>query len=73
MPSANKPGDMKQIAGPGPEAKNRLGSFIGPMAASFQVATPDAPTVGDLETAELYGLHVAEISVQFAPGQDRLT
>lgn len=69
MPSANKPEDMKKIAGPGPEAQNRLGSFIGPMAASFQVATPDAPTLGDLETAELYGRRVAEIAVQFARGR----
>lgn len=69
MPSANKPADMEQVAGPGPEAHNRLGSFIGPMAASFQVATPGAPTLGDLETAELYGRRVAEITVQFAKGR----
>ncbi len=70
MPSANKPEDMKQIAGPGPEAHNRLGSFIGPMAASFQVDIPGAPTLGDLETAELYGRRVAEITVQFARGRN---
>ena len=69
MPSVNKPEEMKQITGPGPEAHNRLGSFIGPMAASFQVATPAAPTLGDLETAELYGRRVAEIAVQFARGR----
>jgi len=43
MPSSNKPEDMNQIAGPGPDAHNRVGSFIGPMAASFQVNPPDAP------------------------------
>jgi hypothetical protein len=36
MPSANQPEDMNQIAGPGPNSHNRVGSFIGPMEASFQ-------------------------------------
>jgi NAD(P)H dehydrogenase (quinone) len=69
MPSANKPEAMNQIAGPGPEAHNRVGSFIGPMAASFQVNPPGAPTKGDLETAELYGRRVAEITLQFVRGR----
>ena len=70
MPSSNKPKDMNQIAGPGPDAHNRVGSFIGPMAASFQVNTPDAPGKGDLETAEIYGRRVAEIALQFARGRN---
>jgi NAD(P)H dehydrogenase (quinone) len=69
MPCANKPEDMKQINGPGPDAHNRLGSFIGPMSASFQVNPPDAPVKGDLETAELYGRRIAEITLQFVRGR----
>jgi hypothetical protein len=50
MPSSNQPEDMNQIAGPGPNSHNRVGSFIGPMEASFQ----NQPLgKGDLETAEL--------------------
>jgi NAD(P)H dehydrogenase (quinone) len=69
MPSANKPEDMERMAGPGPDAHNRVGSFIGPMAASFQVNPPSAPVQGDLETAELYGRRVAEITLQFVRGR----
>jgi len=69
MPCANKPEDMKQITGPGPDAHNRLGSFIGPMSASFQVNPPGAPVKGDLETAELYGHRIAEITLQFVRGR----
>ena len=69
MPSANKPDEMNQIAGPGPEAHNRVGSFVGPMSASFQVNPPAAPVKGDMETAELYGRRVAEITLQFVRGR----
>jgi NAD(P)H dehydrogenase (quinone) len=69
MPSANKPEDMKSITGPGPDAHNRSGSFAGPMSSSFQVNPPDAPANGDIETAELYGKRVAEITVQFLRGK----
>ena len=69
MPSSNHPEAMNQINGPGPDAHNRVGSFIGPMAASFQVKPPDAPSLGDLETAELYGRRVAEITLQFVRGK----
>lgn len=57
-------------AGPGPSAHNRVGSFIGPMAASFQVNPPEAPCQGDLETAEIYGRRVAEITLQFIRGKN---
>ena len=70
MPSANKPEDMTQITGPGPDAHNRVGSFTGPMAASFQVNPPAAPAKGDLETAEFYGRRVAEITLQFVRGRN---
>ncbi|WP_395088264.1 hypothetical protein [Armatimonas sp.] len=61
---------MNQIAGPGPDAHNRVGSYIGPMAASFQIAASGAPSQGDLETAEFYGQRVAEITLQFARGKN---
>ena len=70
LPSANKPEEMSQNAGPGPSAHNRVGSFIGPMAASFQVNPPEAPCQGDIETAELYGRRVAEITLQFMRGKN---
>ena len=70
LPSANKPDEMSQIAGPGPDAHNRVGSSIGPMAASFQVNPPEAPCRGDLETAEMYGRRVAEITLQFIRGRN---
>jgi NAD(P)H dehydrogenase (quinone) len=68
-PSANRPADMTVITGPSPEAHNRVGSFMGAMSASFQVAPPDAPSKGDLETAELYGKRVAEITERFLRGK----
>jgi len=70
MPSSNKPEEMNQITGPGPDAHNRVGSFIGPMAASFQINPPDAPSKGDIETAEMYGRRVAEIALQFIRGKN---
>lgn len=70
MPSDNKPEEMSQIAGPGPSTHNRVGSFIGPMAASFQVNPPEAPCQGDIETAEIYGRRVAEITLQFVRGKN---
>jgi NAD(P)H dehydrogenase (quinone) len=70
-PSANKPEDMKTITGPAPDAHNRVGSFMGPMSASFQVHPGEAPGPGDLQTAELYGKRVAEIAAQFVRGRVR--
>jgi NAD(P)H dehydrogenase (quinone) len=69
MPSANKPEDMKILAGPGPEAHNRVGSFTGPMSSSFQVRPPEAPGQGDMETAEAYGSRVAQITARFQRGK----
>lgn len=69
FPSANDPDAMNNIEGPGPSTHNRQGSFIGPMASSFQVNVPDAPSKGDIETAELYGKRVAEITLQFIKGR----
>jgi NAD(P)H dehydrogenase (quinone) len=39
------------------------------MSSSFHVKPPDGPSTGDLETAELYGRRVAEITLQFARGK----
>jgi len=69
LPSQNRPEELNAVAGPGPEAHNRLGSFIGPTAASFQVKTPAAPPRGDIETAEAYGRRIAEITAQFLNGK----
>jgi NAD(P)H dehydrogenase (quinone) len=69
-PAPNKPEEMTQITGPGPDAHNRVGSFTGPMSASFHVAPPDAPGRGDLETAEAYGRRIAEITLQFVRGRN---
>ncbi len=68
FPSANDMEAMNSIEGPGPDTHNRVGSFIGPMAASFQVNPPDAPSKGDIETAELYGKRVAEITLRWVKG-----
>ncbi len=69
FPAANDPDAMKKIEGPGPETHNRVGSFIGPMSASFQVDPPAAPAKGDIETAEAYGQRVAKITLQFVRGR----
>lgn len=69
MPSANSPESMNSIEGPGPEAHNRVGSLIGPMSSSFQVNPGDAPSKGDLETAELYGKRVADVASQIVAGR----
>jgi NAD(P)H dehydrogenase (quinone) len=66
MPSANEPQGMKTPAGPSPDAHNRVGSFSGAMAASFQLNPGDAPVPGDLATATLYGKRVAEITLRLA-------
>ncbi|RUA01094.1 MAG: NADPH-dependent FMN reductase [Deltaproteobacteria bacterium] len=69
FPSANDPDAMNSTEGPGPDAHNRVGSFIGPMSASFQVDPPASPAKGDIETAEAYGQRVAEITLQLVRGR----
>jgi NAD(P)H dehydrogenase (quinone) len=64
LPAASHPESMGSVQGPGPEVQNRLGSFVGPMSASFQVQTPDAPPAGDIATAEAYGVRVAQIALR---------
>ncbi|MBV8640869.1 MAG: flavodoxin family protein [Verrucomicrobia bacterium] len=69
FPSANRPEDMHAVNGPSPEAINRLGSFTGAMAASFQVAPPTAPVPGDIQTAEAYGKRIAEVTLRWSNGK----
>ncbi|MGW8322329.1 MAG: flavodoxin family protein [Thermodesulfobacteriota bacterium] len=69
LPSQNKPQDMSSPQGPAPDAHNRVGSYAGPMSASFQVNPPETPPKGDIETAELYGRRVAEVTLQFVRGR----
>lgn len=68
LPAANEPESMATIEGPGPQAHNRVGSFIGPMASSFDVQLPEGPSQGDIETAYAYGRRVAQITSQFVKG-----
>lgn len=70
LPAANRPDGMSTLQGPGPDAHNRLGSFLGPMAASFQVDPEEAPSIGDLETAEAYGRRIAEVAHQMKLGRE---
>jgi NAD(P)H dehydrogenase (quinone) len=69
MPAANKPEEMNTIEGPGPDAHNRVGSYVGPMSTSFQVEPGDGPSQGDIETAEMYGRRVAQITLRFDRGK----
>lgn len=64
LPSQNDREAVKTIQGPGPDAHNRSGSFVGAMASSFECGADVAPSRGDLETAELYGRRVAEITLR---------
>lgn len=68
-PAASDPDSMNRIEGPGPEVVNRIGSYIGPMAASFRVNPGDAPSSGDMATAEAYGARVASITQQLVRGR----
>jgi len=43
---------------------NRMGSFLGPMAQTPADATPEEMSTGDLETARLYGVRVAEVAAR---------
>jgi NAD(P)H dehydrogenase (quinone) len=64
LPAFSHPESMGSVQGPGPEVQNRLGSFMGPMSASFQVEPPNAPPPGDVATAEAYGARVAQITLK---------
>jgi NAD(P)H dehydrogenase (quinone) len=69
MPAANDPEGVKTTTGPGPLAHNRMSSYVGAMASSFNVKPPEAPPQGDLETAEMYGARVATVTLQYLKGK----
>ena len=48
---------------------NRMGSYIAPMAQSDADAAPDEMSVGDLETARLYGARISSVARQYKSGQ----
>jgi NAD(P)H dehydrogenase (quinone) len=64
LPAASHPESMTSVQGPGPEVQNWVGSFVGPMSASFQAQPPDAPPPGGIATAESYGARVAQITLR---------
>jgi len=68
-PAYSHPDSTKPVEGHGPDVHNRVGAFIGPMASSFQVDPPAAPSRGDIETAEAYGRRVATITAQLCKGR----
>ena len=47
---------------------NRMGSYLAPMAQCAADAAPSEMSSGDIETARLYGVRVAEIAERFAEG-----
>ena len=48
------------------DAVNRLGGYLGPMAQSANAAPgPDNPPKGDIETARLYGVRIAEAAARW--------
>ncbi|PRD43186.1 NADPH-dependent FMN reductase [Phyllobacterium phragmitis] len=62
---AIKPANVKASKRDDP---NRMGSYIAPMAQSDADAAPSEMSVGDLETARLYGARVSQVARQFAAG-----
>lgn len=65
LAGANEPDSANSVEGPSSMALNRNSASLGVMASSFQVNAPDAPPVGDLETAYRYGKRIAEITHRF--------
>jgi NAD(P)H dehydrogenase (quinone) len=59
---AIKPANVKASKRDDP---NRMGSYIAPMAQSDADAAPGEMSAGDLETARLYGVRVAQIASRF--------
>ncbi len=64
LAAANVPDECKSLEGPSSKAWNRNSASLGPMASVFHVNTPDAPALGDLETAEAYGQRISEITAR---------
>lgn len=70
LPAANRPDGMATLQGPPATRITDGGSFLGPMAAGFQVAPADAPSIGDLEAAESYVRRIAEVASQMKLGRE---
>jgi NAD(P)H dehydrogenase (quinone) len=62
MPGTGDQAGTMTLQGPGPDSHNRMSSFVGAMASSFNVKPPEAPGPGDRETARLYGARIATIA-----------
>lgn len=67
------PATTKAPDGPTGQAINRLGSFMGLMTQSNNVAPADSPPAGDIETAELFGERVARATQQWVRGRRSVT
>jgi NAD(P)H dehydrogenase (quinone) len=65
IPSTSKPNDPGEIVRPNPDACSRVDYSTGPMPVSFPVNPCDAPDRDNLETAEIYGRHIALITLQY--------
>ena len=65
LAGSNEPDSSRNVEGPTSRALNRNSASLGVMASSFQVGVPDAPPIGDLETASRYGRRIAEITHRF--------
>ena len=50
---------------------NRMGSYIAPMAQTPADASPEEMSLGDLDTARLYGARLAVITGQFRSGKSQ--
>lgn len=61
----NQPHNLKHIEGPDSKAFNRMGSYLGVCASSFQLGAGQAPGEGDIATAVAYGARIAHITHGF--------
>lgn len=51
-----------------PEEVNRIGSYLGLMTQSDNAAPEDTPSPGDIESAKLFGAHVAKRAARWKKG-----
>ncbi len=69
--TALMPAESHDPSGPRGDQVNRMGGFIGAMASSINAPPDQVPPAGDLQTAELLGRRVADITKQFIRGRQR--
>lgn len=53
-----------------PEDINRIGSYLGLMTQSDNAPPENTPSPGDIESAKLFGAHVAKRTLQWTKGRD---